>query len=81
LRRQFDRLILDHYHNGLLRHGVTDYSREQLFDDYRLSVALCVTIAVEYFRGGFSTRWLDFKLVLLNRTLTAFDDLNCQALF
>jgi hypothetical protein len=75
--RQWELTILRHYHETLTRRGVADYSWDQLWDDYRLCVAMGVYIAVEYCRGGInpSTQWV--WLPMLQRTLTACDDLHC----
>lgn len=79
--RQWELTVLRHYHETLIRHGVTGYSWEQLWDDYRLCVAMGVYIAVEYCRGGIneSTQWV--WLPMLQRALTACDDLNCYELY
>lgn len=81
LRRQWERPILRHYHEALLRRGVQNYSWDQLWDDYRLCVAMGVYIAVEYCRGGINedTQWV--WLPMLQRALTAVDDLGCTKLF
>jgi hypothetical protein len=34
--------LLRRYHNGLLTHGVRDYSWDDLLDDYRLMLALMI---------------------------------------
>jgi hypothetical protein len=80
-RRQWERPILRHYHEMLIQRGVQGYTWEQLWDDYRLCVAMGVYIAVEYCRGGIneSTQWV--WLPMLQRTLTACDDLDCRALW
>lgn len=81
LRRELEQPILAHYHAQLRRHGVQDYAWDQLMADYRLCVALCVTVAVEYLRGGIQTRWLDFIVGLLQRSLTAYDDHDGEGLW
>lgn len=74
-RRRWERPILRHYHEALIRRGIQDYGWEQLWDDYRLCVAMGVYIAVEYCRGGVNqdTQWV--WLPMLQRALTALDDL------
>jgi hypothetical protein len=81
LRRRFETAILERYHEHLIENGVRGYSWERLFDDYRLSVAMGVYIAVEYCRGGINraTQWV--WLPMLQRALTACDDLDCSALW
>ena len=80
-RRQFEIPILQHYHRRLLENGVDDYSWDQLFFDYRLCVPIAVYIATEYCRGGVNERWIQDFLLMLNRSLTACDDLDSQALW
>jgi hypothetical protein len=78
LRRELETAVLHHYHQTLTARGVQGYTREQLTDDYRLSVALMVPIAVEYMRDGGDPDWNEFRYGLVQRTLTACDDLECQ---
>lgn len=81
-RQQFEIPILTHYHSQLAQRGVADYSWEQLYDDYRLSVAMGVYIATEYCRGGFINEdWVSVWLPMLQRSLTACDDLACWQLW
>jgi hypothetical protein len=56
---------------------VADYGWEQLYDDYRLCVAMGVYIATEYCRGGVNERRVSVWLPMLRRALTAVDDLDC----
>lgn len=74
-RRRLERPVLRHYHACLQRHGVENYAWDSLYDDYRLSVATCVCVAVEYCRGGVDERWVPVWLPMLQRALTACDDL------
>lgn len=80
-RRQWEQPILRHYHKALIQRGVQGYSWEQLWDDYRLCLAMGVYIAVEYCRGRYNaeTQWV--WLPMLQKTLTACDDLNCAELY
>jgi hypothetical protein len=80
-RRRLEIPILKQYHAHLIRNGVRDYTWEQLFDDYRLSAALGVYIATEYCRGGINERRRAVWLPMLQRALTACDDLNCRELW
>lgn len=75
--RPWELTILRHYHETLIRRGVSGYSWAQLWDDYRLCVAMGVYIAVEYCRGDVnpSTQWV--WLPMLQRALTTCDELNC----
>jgi hypothetical protein len=80
-RRQWERPILRHYHETLRHRGVQGYSWAQLWDDYRLCLAMGVYIAVEYCRGRYNpeTQWI--WLPMLQKALTACDDLNCAELW
>ncbi|HET9907143.1 MAG TPA: hypothetical protein VFQ23_10895 [Anaerolineales bacterium] len=80
-RRKYEKPILEQYHNQLMRNGVTDYPWEQLHNDYRLCVAMCVYIATEYCRGGVIERLIPAWLPMLQRALTACDDLDCRTLW
>lgn len=80
-RRRLERPILKHYQQKLKNRGIVNYSWKQLYDDYRLSVAMGVYIATEYCRGGVNERWLPVWLPMLKRTLTACDDLDCRELW
>jgi hypothetical protein len=80
LRRELEIPVLHHYHHSLTARGVQGYGWDQLFDDYRLCVALMVPVAVEYMRDGGDPGWNDFRFGLVQRTLTTFDDLNCGEL-
>ena len=78
-RRQYEIPVLKRYHVHLIENGVLDYSWDQLVDDYRLCVAMGVYIATEYCRGGVNERWIHVWLPMLQRALTARDDLDCRA--
>jgi hypothetical protein len=81
IRRRLEIPILRHYHDCLINNGVTGYPWKRLYDDYRLSVAMGVYIATEYCRGGVheQMRWL--WMSMLQRSLTACDDLDCSELW
>jgi thiamine kinase-like enzyme len=74
-RRQLEMPVLRHYHSTLLQRGVENYSWEQLFDDYRLCVAMGLYIATEYCRGEGGARLAHIWLPMLQRALTACDEL------
>lgn len=80
-RRQYEISILKHYHEHLIKNGVVNYSWTQLFDDYRLCVAMGVYIATEYCRGRVNERWIHVWLPMLQRSLIACDDLDCSTLW
>lgn len=81
LRRQCELAILERYHATLIGKGVGDYPWQQLWDDYRLCVAMGVYVAVEYCRGGINQRLAFVWLPMLQRALTACNDLDCRALW
>ncbi len=80
-RRRWEQPILHHYHETLSQRGVQGYSWAQLWDDYRLCLAMGVYIAVEYCRGRYNpeTQWV--WLPMLQKALMACDDLNCAELW
>ena len=80
-RRNMEITVLKRYHAQLIKNGVHGYSWERLFDDYRLSVAMGVYIATEYCRGGVNKRWISTWILMLQRSLTACDDLACSQLW
>ena len=80
-RRRYEVLILKRYHEHLIKNGVSDYSWEQLYNDYKLCVAMGIYIATEYCRGGVNERWVHVWLTMLQRALIACDDLDCSALW
>ncbi len=45
-RRVHERALLERYHAGLVAGGVTEYSFEQLYDDYRVSLFTQLSIPV-----------------------------------
>jgi hypothetical protein len=80
-RRRLEQPLLQRYHDQLVAHGVTGYSLDQLWTDYRLTIPLGVYIAVECNRDGLNTNGKFVWLPHLQRTLTACDDLDCTSLW
>lgn len=80
-RRQWELPVLKHYHEHLIENGITNYSWQQLYDDYRLCIPMSVYVATEYCRGGLHERAMFAWLPMLKRALTACDDLDCSALW
>jgi hypothetical protein len=80
-RRQHEVKVLQTYYASLLVNGVTGYSWEQLWQDYRLAVMQCIYIPFEWClleTDRINMRWLwemEFR-----RVLTATQDLNCRNL-
>jgi hypothetical protein len=81
VRRRHEMAILRHYYDHLIARGVRDYAWERLVDDYRLSAAICVYVAIEWCRGGINREWTHIWLPKLQNSLTACDDLNCRELW
>lgn len=80
-RRQLEKPILRHYHDQLLALGINGYTWKQLLWDYRLSVPICVYVAIEYCRGGINEQRVHVWLPMLQQALTACDDLGCRELW
>lgn len=80
-RRRLEEPVLRHYHQHLRQHGITDYTWDQLWVDYRLMAPMGIYIATEYCRGGINEPLTWVWLPMLQRTLTACDDLDCRALW
>jgi hypothetical protein len=80
-RRHLEIPILRSYHDQLIKHGINDYSWEQLYNDYKLCVAMSVYVATEYFRSGVESPWVSTWLLMLRRALTACEDLSCSELW
>ena len=80
-RRRLEWPILRHYHDQLIRRGVRGYSWDRLYDDYRLCAAMCVYVATEWCRGGVDEQWTSIWLPMLQKSMTACDDLKCNQLW
>jgi hypothetical protein len=80
IRRACERPILTHYHAQLLANGVTGYSFEQLWEDYRLCAVTNVYVATEWCRGGINEETMHIWLPMLQKAMMAFDDLGCGRL-
>lgn len=81
LRRRFELPVLRRYHDRLSELGVRGYPWDRLWDDYRLCVAMGVYVATEYCRDGVNEQWSWVWLPMLQRSLTACDDLDCRELW
>ena len=76
-RRLLERPLLDRYHGALQAHGVRDYDRRALDDDYRLSVLWLLARHVWQAASNIPPLiWWNN----LERTLLAIDDLGCADL-
>jgi len=76
-RARLEARLLARYHAGLRAHGVTDYSLERLWEDYRLSVVGHLAIPVwQQTLGLPGAIWWSH----LHRIVAAFEDLDCATL-
>ncbi|MEO8607858.1 MAG: hypothetical protein ABI690_08260 [Chloroflexota bacterium] len=80
-RRVLEKPVLEHYHDHLIKRGVQDYSWEQLWDDYRLSIPIGVYVGTEWCRGHYNADGYSRWMAILERSLTAIDDLKCDDLW
>ena len=81
VRRKLEIPVLQSYYAELIARGVTDYTWEQLWADYRLCAIQNIYIAVEWCvlpEDVEKMRWL--WLAELKRGLAAFADLDCLKL-
>jgi thiamine kinase-like enzyme len=76
-RHRLEKLLLDRYHAALLAQGVTDYDREMLANDYRLSALWLITRPVWQAMNNIAPRvwWNNLERIML-----AVDDLGCRDL-
>lgn len=75
VRQHLEGPVLRRYHDQLCARGVAGYAWERLWEDYRLGVPLCVAVAAEYCQGGVNHDTRHSWLPMLQRALTACDDL------
>jgi ecdysteroid kinase len=72
--------ILRAYHDKLLERGITDYSFERLFDDYRLCAMFCLVYPV--ISGGTldlaNERGVELVTAMLDRSVATILDLDCD---
>lgn len=80
LRRRWEQPILRHYLACLHARGIDDYTWDQLYADYRLCAAMSVYVAVEWCRGGLNQETRPYWLPMLQKAMTALDDLECALL-
>jgi thiamine kinase-like enzyme len=76
-RRRIEQPLLARYHAALSVHGVSDYDRQSLNDDYRLSVLWLITRPVAQAMAGIGggVWWNNLERIFL-----AVDDLGCREL-
>jgi aminoglycoside/choline kinase family phosphotransferase len=76
-RRRMEQPLLDQYHEALLKHGVLDFDRATLGEDYRLAVLFQLMRLVWQFNAGLPPLiWWGH----LERVASAIDDLRCREL-
>jgi hypothetical protein len=80
IRRALEMSVLRHYHECLIRRGTTGYTWEHLWDDYRLCVMMGVYVATEWCRSQLNMDTHQYWMPMLQRTLTAVDDLQAADL-
>jgi thiamine kinase-like enzyme len=81
-RRRLETDVLRRYHDGLHRRGVTGYPWDRLVADYRLCAVQSIYVAVSWCileDDRTTMRWV--WLPQLKRSLAAFADLRCDALW
>jgi len=78
-RRRLERALLDAYHAALLMHGVKNYDRQALDDDYRLSALWQIMTPVCQAEAGLNIPalawWNNFERIHM-----AIEDLGCREL-
>lgn len=75
VRRAHESELVEYYHSALLRHGVTDYTLEQCFDDY--DVGALFLFSYPLIIGGFcdmTPRAVQLAEAILHRSSTAVSD-------
>lgn len=80
-RRAFEEPMLRRYHAALAEHAITNYSWEQLWNDYRLTAIQSLYVAVEWCvlpEDRTNVRWVWFPQ--LQKALAAYEDLACRRL-
>lgn len=81
LRRAYETNVLQAYHTELLRRGVSDYSFEALWQDYRLCAVQSLYVAANWCSNPTDVvkmRWV--WLPKLKRAMAAYWDLGCDEL-
>jgi hypothetical protein len=80
IRRTLEMPVLRHYYKCLIKWGITGYTWQQLWDDYRLCVMMGAYVATEWCRTELRMDTQQYWMPMLQRTLTAVDDLHCTEL-
>ena len=75
VRREHEQELVEYYHSALLRHGVSNYTLEQCFDDY--DVGILFLFSYPLIIGGFcdmTPRAVQLAEAVLQRSSTAVSD-------
>lgn len=76
-RRELEHSLLRHYHEVLMTHGVTNYSFDELWLDYRRGAVRNLTMPIIFWNQGMALeRWW----YRLECALAAYRDLECEEL-
>lgn len=76
-RRELESSLIRRYHEALLAHGITNYSLDDLWLDYRRGVVRNLTIPIIFWSRGMNTEAWWHRLEC---ALAAYDDLACDEL-
>jgi hypothetical protein len=76
-RRELERPMLRYYHDGLLEHGVENYSFNELWMDYRRCVVRNLTIPIIFWSRGMKPEGWWHRLEC---ALSSYRDLGCDEL-
>jgi hypothetical protein len=71
MHRQWEKLILRHYHAPLQTNGVRDYTWEELWADYRLPAAINIYAAIELHRSRYNAETRSYWLPMLQKSIAA----------
>ena len=76
-RRAIEPILVDHYYDTLIANGVTGYSRENFWSDYRWGALRNLNIPVIFWSQGRDEALWSRKL---ERAMASFEDLKCSEL-
>ena len=78
-RQKLENSVLQKYHECLLKHGVINYSKKQLLDDYKLSIIQCFYTVVHWCSNPEdlkNMKWVWYPQ--LEKGMAAYFDLDCH---
>jgi hypothetical protein len=76
-RRRLEREMVQRYHRQLLSHGVSEYSWEACWHDYRLYTLRNMLVPLWAWQWG---HWAPHRWMQLEKSMWAYDDLSCDDL-